>query len=94
MSREGALRALTSVGAKMLDLQDRVGTLEPGKDADFIILSGDPLSVYTKVEQTWIEGKKRFDRANPDDRLYAVGGFGAGKDQSPYLCCIDDQEGQ
>lgn len=94
MSREGALKALTSAGAKMLDLQDRVGTLEPGKDADFIILGGDPLSVYTKVEQTWIEGKKRFDRSNPDDRLYAVGGFGAGKDQSPYLCCFDHQEGQ
>lgn len=93
MSREGALNALTLAGAKMLDLEKRVGSLEPGKDADFIILSGDPLSVYTKVEQTWIEGVKRFDRANPEDHLYAVGGFGAGRDQSPYLCCFDHQEG-
>ncbi|MCV5918165.1 amidohydrolase family protein, partial [Escherichia coli] len=43
MSREKALYALTMAGAIMLDLQDRVGSLEPGKDADLVILSGDPL---------------------------------------------------
>jgi len=89
MSREAALKALTINGAKMLDLENRVGTLEAGKDADFIILSGDPLSVYTKVEQTWIEGTKVFDRSDPKDRLYATGGFGAGHDQAPYFCCYD-----
>ncbi|MFN0010247.1 MAG: amidohydrolase family protein [Phycisphaerales bacterium] len=87
MSRAGALRALTINGAKLLDLETKVGSLEVGKDADFIILSGDPLSVYTKVEQTFVEGVKVFDRADPKDRLFAVGGFGAGNDQSPYLCC-------
>jgi imidazolonepropionase-like amidohydrolase len=87
MSRPGALRALTLSGAEMLDLGDRVGSLEPGKDADFIILSGDPLSVYTHVEQTWVEGQKVFDRTIADDYLHAVGGYGAGKDQRPYMCC-------
>ncbi len=87
MTREGALAALTINGAKMLDLASRVGSLEAGKDADFVVLSGDPLSVYTKVEQTWVEGEKVFDRADPKDRLYAVGGQGAGHDQIPYLCC-------
>lgn len=91
MSREAALEALTLAGAEMLDLQDRVGSLTPGKDADFIILSGDPLSVYTKVEQTWVEGRKAFDRADPKDRLYAVGGYGAGHDQQPYFCCFGHQ---
>ncbi len=75
MSRKTALEALTINGAKMLDLQDRIGSLKPGKDADFIILSGDPLSVYTHVEQTWVEGRKMFDRSNPDDKNYAVGGY-------------------
>jgi imidazolonepropionase-like amidohydrolase len=75
MSRKTALEALTINGAKMLDLQDRIGSLKPGKDADFIILSGDPLSVYTHVEQTWVEGRKMFDRSNPDDKKYAVGGY-------------------
>lgn len=75
MSREAALKALTIQNAKMMDLQNRVGTLEKGKDADFIVLSGDPLSVYTRVQQTWVEGKKRFDISNPKDRQYATGGY-------------------
>ncbi len=76
MSRKKALEALTLAGARMLDLQDRIGSLEKGKDADFIILSGDPFSVYTHVLQTWVEGQKVYDRSNPDDYKYAVGGYG------------------
>lgn len=91
MSREGALKALTIHGAEMLDLGARVGSLEVGKDADFVILSGDPLSVYTHVQQTWIEGRKVFDRDDPKDHLYATGGYGAGHDQSPYFCCFDEE---
>jgi imidazolonepropionase-like amidohydrolase len=74
MSREKALEAMTIAGARMMGLEERVGTLQVGKDADFIILSGDPLSVYTHVEQTWVEGNKVFDLANPADRQFAIGG--------------------
>ncbi|MGB7070423.1 MAG: amidohydrolase family protein [Pyrinomonadaceae bacterium] len=88
MSREKALYGLTMANAIILDLQDRVGTLEAGKDADFIVLTGDPLSVYTHVLQTWVEGKKVFDRSDPKDRLIAVGGFGAGDDGSAHLDCF------
>jgi imidazolonepropionase-like amidohydrolase len=77
MSRDGALRALTLEPAKMLDIEDRAGSLEKGKDADFVVLSGDPFSVYTRVEQTWVEGQKRFDLTSPDDAEIANGGFGA-----------------
>jgi imidazolonepropionase-like amidohydrolase len=87
MSREKAIEAVTLAGAKMLDLDGRIGSLAPGKDADFIILSGDPLSVRTKVLETWIDGRKVFDRAAPEDRLYAVGGYGAGRDQEAEMCC-------
>lgn len=77
MSREGALLAMTQAGADMLDLGDRVGSLTPGKDADFVILSGDPFSVYTRVQETWVEGVRRFDLDDPEDRLVAEGGFNA-----------------
>jgi imidazolonepropionase-like amidohydrolase len=87
LSREGALRSVTLAGAMMLDLDDRIGSLQPGKDADFIVLSGDPFSIYTQVLETWVEGERVFDRNDPEDRLYAVGGFGAGHDQEVYLCC-------
>jgi imidazolonepropionase-like amidohydrolase len=93
MSREKALSALTLSAATMLDLQDRVGSLQPGKDADFIVLSGDPFSVYTKVLQTWVEGNKVFDRSIEKDRLYSVGGYGASHDQSS-LTADDDEVGQ
>lgn len=75
MPRDEVLKALTINGARMLDLSKRLGSLEKGKDADFVILSGDPFSVYTLVLQTWVEGVKRFDLSNPEDKAIATGGF-------------------
>jgi len=90
MSRAAALKALTLAGAEMLGLQDRIGSLKVGKDADFAILEGDPLSVYCKTQQTYVDGVKVFDRSDPQDYLFAVGGLGAGNEQQPYMCCFDD----
>lgn len=75
MSREKALEGLTIAGAGMLGLDNKIGSLSPGKSADLVVLSGDPFSVYTTVEQTWVEGKKVFDRQNPADKAYATGGY-------------------
>ena len=74
MSREKALEALTIANARMMGLDHRIGSLEAGKDADFIILNGDPFSVYTQVQQTWIDGKKEWDREDPEDRKFGTGG--------------------
>lgn len=93
LSRDRALYAMTLAGAKMLDLDKRVGSLEVGKDADFIVLSGDPLSVYTHVLQTFIEGAKVFDRANPKDLEIATGGANVGDGSHAHLDCFDDDSG-
>ena len=87
MDRQKALQSVTIANARMLDMQDRVGTLTVGKDADLAILSGDPFSVYTRVQQTWVDGKKVFDLTDPKDRLMATGGFGASNDQALSMCC-------
>ncbi len=94
MSRDKALRGMTLSGAEMLDMADRVGSLKVGKDADLVILSGDPLSVYTQVLETWVEGARVFDRADPKDRLYAVGGYGAGEPGTlESLLAAESEEG-
>lgn len=92
MSRDKALYGMTMANAKMLDLDQRVGSLEVGKDADFILLSGDPLSVYTKVLETYVDGTKVFDRKDPKDYLYATGGYGASRNQVMHLDCFDHDE--
>lgn len=58
---EDALAMVTINTAKVLGIDSSVGSLENGKDADFVIWSGDPLSTLTKPEQTWIDGRKYFD---------------------------------
>lgn len=93
MSREKALYAMTMANAIMLNLESRVGSLEAGKDADFVVLSGDPLSVYSQVLQTWVEGKKVFDRSDPKDYLIAVGGYGAAADGDVHIDCFDGDIG-
>ena len=60
---EEAIKFVTLNPARQLKIDDRVGSLEPGKSADFAIWSGSPLSPYSHCEQTWIDGRKYFDRA-------------------------------
>jgi imidazolonepropionase-like amidohydrolase len=94
MSREKALYGMTMAGAVMLELDKKIGSLETGKDADFIVLSGDPLSVYTKVLQTYVDGAKVFDRDDPKDYLIAVGGYGATNDRHIHLDCFGELGGE
>jgi imidazolonepropionase-like amidohydrolase len=75
LSEHAALKALTLTAAELLHLDHRVGSLEKGKDADFVILSGKPFSTYTHVLATYIDGKKVFDAADPAQVGYRDGGF-------------------
>ena len=70
---DAALGFVTINPAIQLGVDDRVGSLEPGKDADFVIWSGHPLSTFTRAEQTWIEGRRYFDiEADTELRAAAV----------------------
>ena len=66
VEREAALRWITANPAWILGIDARTGTLEPGKDADLVVWSGDPFSVYTHAEQVFIEGRRTYDRAHPE----------------------------
>jgi imidazolonepropionase-like amidohydrolase len=57
MDSDEALKAITIIPAEILGVADRVGSLEKGKDADIVILSGDPLNVTTRVEKVILNGK-------------------------------------
>ncbi len=62
LTEEQALRLVTINPAIQLGIQDRVGSLEVGKDADLVIWNGHPLSVYARVETTLVDGEVFFDR--------------------------------
>jgi len=55
-----ALRAVTLTPARVLGLDDRLGSLEPGKHATLCVWSGDPLDARSRVETAWIEGRQVF----------------------------------
>jgi imidazolonepropionase-like amidohydrolase len=61
---EVAITWITSNPAWALGLEDRIGALEPGKNADVVLWSGNPFSVYTKADRVWIDGALAFDRAD------------------------------
>ncbi len=63
LKEEEAVSTVTLNPARMVGLDYRIGSLEEGKDADFIILSGDPLHYRTMVEKTFINGKCYYDRS-------------------------------
>jgi len=62
LSDEDALKTITINPAEILGVADRVGSLEPGKDADILILNGPPLEIKSLVEQVYIDGEKVFER--------------------------------
>ncbi|HVZ48341.1 MAG TPA: amidohydrolase [Gemmatimonadaceae bacterium] len=65
---EEAIRWITVNPAWALDLDDRIGTIAVGKNADVVLWSGNPLSVYARTEKVWIDGALMFDRLDPTHR--------------------------
>jgi len=67
VSKEEALRMLTLYPARQLRLEDRVGSLEEGKDGDVVLLSGDPFDTSSRVEKTVVDGILYFDRGRDEE---------------------------
>ncbi len=61
MSRTAALKAITLNAAEICGVAHRVGSLEVGKDADFVLLNGPPLDLTSRVEFTYLQGRKVYD---------------------------------
>ncbi len=62
LTEEEALRMITLNPAMQLRLENRIGSIDIGKDADLVIFNGHPFSVYSRPEMTMIEGEVYFDR--------------------------------
>ena len=71
-TRDEAMRLVTLNPAIQLGIDDRVGSLEVGKDADLVIYSADPLSNYAVVEQTIVDGQVYFDRRHDAETRAAL----------------------
>lgn len=62
MPEEEAWKMVTLNPAKLLHVDDRVGSIKTGKDADLVLWNDNPLSVYARAEKTWVDGILFFDR--------------------------------
>ena len=71
LPREEALKFVTLNPARQLRVDHLIGSLEPEKHADFVVWNGDPLSNFTRCEQTWIEGRRYFSR-DEDEQMRQV----------------------
>jgi imidazolonepropionase-like amidohydrolase len=69
LPREAAIRALTLTAAETFGVADRLGSIEPGKDASLILVEGDPLEITSQVRRAWIQGRE-LDLSNRHQQLY------------------------
>jgi imidazolonepropionase-like amidohydrolase len=71
LDRETALRALTINPARIIGVDDRLGSLEPGKDADVVIWSGDPLDVLSRVQRAFMDGREIYTAVDGGEPVFA-----------------------
>ena len=68
VSDEQAIKWLTINPAWAVGLDDKIGSLEKGKNADVVLWSGNPFSVYSKPEKVWVDGALLYDRTDPSQQ--------------------------
>src|SRR5437764_14879906 len=79
MTEEDALKTITLHGAKQLGLEQRIGSIEVGKDGDLAIFNGHPLNSYARAEMALVDGEVYFQRS---PRLQPTVFAAAGPDKS------------
>jgi len=68
ITEDEAIKWLTINPAWALGLDDKIGSIEVGKNADVVLWSGNPFSIYTRAEKVWIDGALLFDRSDPTEK--------------------------
>jgi len=68
VSEDQAIKWLTINPAWAIGLDDKIGSLETGKNADVVLWSGDPFSVYSKPEKVWVDGALLYDRSDASEQ--------------------------
>jgi imidazolonepropionase-like amidohydrolase len=71
LDRDTALRALTINPAMIIGVDDRLGSLEPGKDADIVVWSGDPLDVLSRVQRAFLDGREIYTAVDGEEPVFA-----------------------
>ena len=71
LSESQVLRMVTASPAELLGVGDRVGTLSPGKDADFVVLSGDPFDLHSRVREVYVSGRRSWS-ADPESKATVI----------------------
>jgi len=79
LTREEAMRAITENPAKLLAVDDRVGALAAGKDANFALWTGDPLDPASWVDVVYVEGRVVYERAKDKKLARLMNGVGSEK---------------
>ncbi|MBK6488796.1 MAG: amidohydrolase family protein [Gemmatimonadetes bacterium] len=69
MPWDAALRAVTLTPAEMYGVADRVGSLQPGRDATLVIWSGDPFELYTHADQVFVRGQEVQGPSRQDELM-------------------------
>jgi len=70
MKEEDALKSITLHAAEAVDLDDRIGSIEQGKDADLVLLDGEPFEFTTSVERVLIDGKIEYENNNNTPKIF------------------------
>jgi imidazolonepropionase-like amidohydrolase len=93
LDRETALRAVTRTAAEILGVDDRVGSLEPGKDGDLVILTGDPFDARSVVTRVLVEGKTVYQAPEAGGAIAVRAGrvvTGTGADVRGGVVLVED----